>query len=83
MKPIDMNTTGKILAGVLLGGVIGAVTALLLAPSTGRTTRKNLNKKAKKLVKKLEGAIGQKGNKKKASQVSTHIKNGRAAVASR
>ena len=76
-----MNTTGKIIAGFLLGTAIGALTGILMAPSTGKTTRKNLNKKAKKLVKKLEGAIGKET--KRAAQIGTHVKNGKAPVAAR
>jgi gas vesicle protein len=76
-----MNANGKIVLGFLLGTAIGTVTGLLMAPSTGKTTRKNLNKKAKKLVKQLEGAIGRE--KKRVTQVASHIKNGKAPVAAR
>jgi gas vesicle protein len=78
-----MNTTAKVIVGFLVGAAIGSLTGLLMAPSTGRTTRKNLNKKAKKLVKQLELALGKQPvskQRKKASQVAAHLKNGRAQV---
>ena len=78
------QTTGKVLAGFVLGALIGTVTGLLLAPTTGNRTRKNINKKAKRLVKQLEGYMGikpKRGGRKPKAQ--NQLKNGRAPVASR
>jgi gas vesicle protein len=78
-----MNTTSKVIAGLLVGTLVGALTGILLAPSTGKTTRKKINRKAKKLVKQLEGYLGMSKTKQRAGNTS-HArlhKNGRAAVA--
>jgi gas vesicle protein len=78
-----MNTTSKVIAGLLVGTLVGALTGVLLAPATGKTTRKKVNRKAKKLVKQLEGYLGMAKTKQRtgnATQPRVH-KNGRAAVA--
>jgi len=78
------QTTGKVLAGFALGAVIGTLAGLLLAPATGNRTRKNINKRAKKLVRQLEGYMGIKPKRAgRKSKAQTHLKNGRAPVASR
>lgn len=72
-----MNTTGKIIAGFLLGTMIGTVTGLLMAPATGKKTRKNIEKKSKKLVKQVAGYIGVG---EKVHRTAPHGKNGKASV---
>lgn len=77
-----MNTTGKVIAGLVIGSFFGAVAGVLLAPSTGKTTRKKLNRQAKKLVKQLEGYLGVNSKRTVTSHARSQ-KNGRAAVAAR
>ena len=80
---IDMNTTSKVITGLLVGTLVGALTGVLLAPATGKTTRKKINRKAKKLVKQLEGYLGMAKQKTKATSHARVHKNGRAALATR
>jgi gas vesicle protein len=54
----DMNVTGKIITGLLLGSLIGLATGLLIAPTTGKQTRKKIGKKSKKIAKQVAGYIG-------------------------
>jgi gas vesicle protein len=79
---VNMNTTSKVIAGLVLGALVGALTGVLLAPSTGKTTRKKINRKAKKLVKQLEGYLGIAKPKSRTTSGRLH-KNGRPAVATR
>ncbi len=78
-----MNTTSKVIAGLLVGTLVGALTGVLLAPATGKSTRKKINRKAKKLVKQLEGYLGMAKTKSRATTHSRLHKNGRPAVATR
>lgn len=79
-----MNTTSKVIAGVVLGAAIGMIAGILVAPTTGNRTRKNINKKAKKFVRQIEGYLGIKHKTtRKTRQQPVHSKNGRAAVAAR
>jgi gas vesicle protein len=77
-KQYTMNTTGKVIAGILLGATIGTLAGLLIAPTSGFRTRKNLNKKAKKLIKQLRGLMN---SKKTTSPVTRAKRNGRATIA--
>jgi gas vesicle protein len=54
----NMNVTGKIITGLLLGSLIGLATGLLIAPTTGKQTRKKIGKKSKKIAKQVAGYIG-------------------------
>lgn len=61
-------STGKFIAGCVVGGVIGAVAGILLAPQSGEDTRENIkdlsrdvadktDRKVKELQEKAENLI--------------------------
>lgn len=52
-----MNTTMKVVNGVLVGAVIGAGLALLLAPASGNNTRNLLKTKSRKYSKQALEAV--------------------------
>jgi gas vesicle protein len=70
-----MNTTAKIITGLLIGTVIGAVTGLLMAPASGKKTRKDITRKSKKIAKQVAGYVGAGEKIKQAAH-----KNGKAPV---
>ncbi len=70
-----MESTGKIVAGVLAGVAVGAVLGLLFAPDKGSNTRNKLSESMKGFGKELadqaEGFISDKTNKVK--QQAQHL----------
>jgi gas vesicle protein len=56
-----MNTTGKVLLGVLAGAAAGATLGILFAPDKGSNTRKKIaqgaNDKADELAEKFNGYV--------------------------
>lgn len=79
MNRNTMNTTGKIIAGILFGAVIGVAAGLLVAPTSGKRTRKSLEKKSKKLAKQMAGYVGMSNKPHRGA----HAKNGKASVEAR
>jgi gas vesicle protein len=73
----NMNVTGKIVTGLLLGSLIGLATGLLIAPTTGKQTRKKIGKKSKKIAKQVAGYIGIEQNMQGGA---SKRKNGKAPV---
>ena len=70
-----MESTGKIVAGVLAGLAVGAVLGLLFAPDKGSTTRQKISDSMKgfgrELADQAEGFISDKANK--AKQQAQHL----------
>jgi len=64
-----MESTGKIVAGVLAGLAVGAVLGLLFAPDKGSTTRQKISDSMKgfgrDLADQAESFISDKANKTK------------------
>ncbi|MBC7848319.1 MAG: YtxH domain-containing protein [Chitinophagaceae bacterium] len=64
-----MESTGKIVAGVLAGVAVGAVLGLLFAPDKGSTTRQKLTDSVKgfgqELADQAEGFISDKAGRVK------------------
>jgi gas vesicle protein len=54
---LPMNTTMKVVSGVLVGAVIGAGLALLVAPAAGDKTRNLIKNKSKKYSKQAIEAV--------------------------
>lgn len=50
-------STGKFIAGCVLGGVIGAVAGILLAPQSGEETRENIKDLSRDVVDKSDRKI--------------------------
>jgi gas vesicle protein len=65
-----MESTGKIVAGILAGVAVGAVLGLLFAPDKGSTTRQKLSDSMKgwgrELADQAEGFISDKAGKVKS-----------------
>ena len=70
-----MESTGKIVAGVLAGLAVGAVLGLLFAPDKGANTRQKISDSMKgfgrELADQAEGFISDKANKTK--QQAQHL----------
>lgn len=52
-----MSSTGKFLAGFLVGGTLGALAGILLAPQSGEETRKLLCDASKDVAKKTDKTV--------------------------
>lgn len=50
-------STGKFIAGFLIGGVVGAVAGILLAPRSGEETREMIKDSSQKAYDKAAGAV--------------------------
>ena len=50
-------STGKFLAGFLIGGAVGAIAGILLAPKSGEETRADIAKTSKELYSKAENSV--------------------------
>jgi gas vesicle protein len=50
-------STGKFLAGCIIGGAIGAVAGILLAPRTGEETRELWTENSKEMVQKTDKTV--------------------------
>ena len=78
-----MNTSLKVVGGVLLGAAIGAGIGLLVAPSSGRKSREFLTKKSKKYSREALDAATEyidglkKGYNKK---LESYAKNGKSSI---
>jgi len=48
------ESTGKMLAGIIIGAALGAVAGILFAPDKGSVTRKKIADKAKETVEELK-----------------------------
>ncbi len=67
------NSSGKVIAGFLLGAAAGLTVGLLFAPRSGAETRQNIEKKAKdysddaikKVQEKIDDLKGYMGSEKK------------------
>jgi len=51
-----MDSTGKVIAALLVGAAVGAMAGLLVAPDSGTKTRRKLSKTADDLLEDLEDA---------------------------
>lgn len=54
---VPMNTTGKVLVGVLAGAAAGLLTGILMAPDSGKRTREKLLGKTKDLKNKTHDTL--------------------------
>lgn len=50
-----MNTTGKVVVGILAGAAAGAILGILFAPDKGSETRKKIAKKSNDLKEDVKG----------------------------
>lgn len=48
-----MNTTSKVITGVLVGASVGILAGILIAPDSGKRTREKLTNKAKDLKTRM------------------------------
>jgi len=80
-----MNTTLKVVGGVLLGAAIGAGIGLLVAPSSGKRNRDLITKKSKKYSRKaLEAAAEYIDDLKRNynKKVDSYAQNGKSSLES-
>jgi Gas vesicle protein len=54
-----MNTTLKVLTGVLVGAAIGTITGILIAPDRGSNTRKKIKDESKRLSSEIGDSVAQ------------------------
>lgn len=54
-----MNTTGKVLVGVLAGAAAGLLTGILMAPDSGKKTREKLLGKSQDLKNKTQDTLNE------------------------
>ncbi len=52
-----MNTTSKVITGVLVGASVGIIAGILIAPDSGKRTREKLTSKAKDLKTRFEDTL--------------------------
>ena len=77
-----MNTTAKIIIGVLAGAAAGAITGILLAPDSGKNTRKKIIDGTNDMVDNLKDDMRTKAVEAKGSynesveRVAKSTKNG-------
>ena len=77
-----MNTTAKIITGVLAGAAAGAITGILLAPDSGKNTRKKIIDGTNDMVDNLKDEMRTKAVEAKGSynesveRVAKSTKNG-------
>ena len=77
-----MNTTAKIIIGVLAGAAAGAITGILLAPDSGKNTRKKIIDGTNDMVDNLKDEMRTKAVEAKGSynesveRVAKSTKNG-------
>ncbi|PZR40768.1 MAG: hypothetical protein DI538_03225 [Azospira oryzae] len=78
-----MNSTLKVVGGVLLGAAIGAGIGLLVAPSSGKRNRDFITKKSKKYSRQaLDAAAEYIDDLKKDynKKVEAYAKNGKSSL---
>jgi gas vesicle protein len=52
-----MNTTSKVITGILAGATLGILAGILLAPNSGKKTREQIADKTKDLKHRLSGSF--------------------------
>ena len=52
-----MNTTSKVLTGVLVGATVGIIAGILIAPDSGKHTREKLVGKTKDLKNRMVSSL--------------------------
>lgn len=52
-----MNTTAKVLSGLLAGAAIGTITGILIAPDKGKNTLKKIKEESKQLGDDISSSI--------------------------
>lgn len=78
-----MNSTLKVVGGVLLGAAIGAGIGLLVSPSNGRKNREFITRKSKKYSRQaLEAAAEYMDDLKKNynKKVDAYAQNGKSSI---
>ncbi len=54
-----MNTTNKVLIGIIAGAATGAIFGLLFAPHKGSKTRKRMLNRGREIVQELEDKVNE------------------------
>ena len=73
-----MNTTAKIITGVLVGASVGIVAGILMAPDSGKNTRVKIANKTKDLKNLMAGTLDDVKNayNKEVESLMTNGKSG-------
>ena len=74
-----MNTTSKVITGVLIGASVGILAGILIAPDSGKRTREKLANKAKDLKTRMADTLD---NAKTAynREVESLLTNGKSGI---
>jgi gas vesicle protein len=54
-----MNSSGRVLAALILGGAVGALVGILFAPDKGSETRKKINEEGKKMSDNIKNKFNE------------------------
>lgn len=60
------NSTGRAIAGFVVGAAVGAALGILFAPKAGTVTRKEIKDKANTITKDVTAKVGEKMEEMKA-----------------